>query len=115
MITLVIFSVVVRSLAGLAFQVARRSTRAADQALAMAAQLAGTDAASTAPYDSLSVVLTSDTVMSGGVQIVTSFVVDSISATQKNVRVIVTTSVAGSKPDTLLVQRGRIRYPIPLK
>ena len=115
MIAVVIFSVVVLSLAGLSYQIAKRGTRATDQALGMAAQKAAVDKAATAPFDSLAAILTADTTYSSTMRVVTKYVIDSVSATVKNVRVIVSSSVAGNRPDTITVVRGRIRYPIPLK
>ncbi len=115
MIAVVIFSVVVLSLAGLSFQIARRGTRATDQAISMAAQKAAVDKASTVPYDSLAAVLTADTTYSSTMRVIAKYVIDSVSATMKNVRVIVSSTVAGDRPDTITLVRGRIRYPVPLK
>ena len=110
-----IFSVVVLGLAGLAFQIANRSTKATDQTLNLAIQLAAADRATTVPYDSLTALLAPDTILSGPMRVVVRYVIDSVSAVRKDVRVITTTTVAGSRPDTIVIQRGRIRYPIPLK
>jgi hypothetical protein len=115
MISVVIFSVVILGLAGLAFQIAKRTTRATDQALRMARQLAGADRAVTIPYDSLSLLLKPDTVMSGQIRVITKYIVDSVSATRDDVRVVVSTSVPGSRTDTLLLIRGRTRPAIPLR
>lgn len=115
MFAVVIFSFVVLALAGLAFQISKRSTRATDQALSMAAQKAAVDKASTVPFDSLTTILGADTTWSGGMVIVAKYVIDSVGATRKNVRVIVSSTVAGNRPDTLTIVRGRTRYPIPLK
>ncbi len=115
MIAVVIFSAVVLSLAGLSFQIARRGTRATDQALLMAAQRSAMDKAATVPFDSLSTILKADTTWSSTMRVVAKYVVDSLSATTKNVRVITSSSVAGDKPDTITVARGRTRYPIPLR
>lgn len=103
------------SLAGLAFQIARRTTRATDQALHMARQIAGADRAVTVPYDSLSLLLKPDTVMSGPIRVITKYIVDSVSATRCNVRVVVSTSVPGSRTDTLLIIRGRGNSGVPLR
>jgi hypothetical protein len=111
----VVFSVVVLGLAGLAFQIARRSTRATDQALHLAARLAAVDRATAVPFDSLATLLRPDTVWSGAVRVIARFEVDSVTAVQRNVRIITSTSVPGTHPDTLEMQRGRIRYPIPLR
>ena len=110
-----IFSVVIMSLAGLAFQVARRSSRATDQALSMAVFLAKVDQASTASYDSLPVIAGCDSTLSGLIVIRGCITADSLSNVLRQVRVIVQTNLPGSRPDTITFQRGRVRYPIPLK
>jgi prepilin-type N-terminal cleavage/methylation domain-containing protein len=115
LLTIVIFSVVIMSLVGLAFQVARRSTRATDQALTMSLLLAKVDQASTVPYDSLTVIATCDSTLSGRVTIRGCIFTDSVSNVQRTVRVVVSTSLPGSRPDTITFQRARVRYPIPLK
>ena len=112
---MVIFSAVILGLVGFSFQIARNSARATDQALQMAAQLSAADRAATVPYDSLRRLLTADTIRSGGMRVFVRYVVDSIDAVRKNVRIITSTSVPGSRSDTLLIQRGRVRLPIPLR
>lgn len=114
-IAIVIFSAVILSLAGLAFQIARRGTRATDHALSMAAMKAAADKVAAVPYDSLAQILRADTMVSGAARIIVTYRVDSLSATTKNVTIVATSSVAGSKPDTLVISRGRFRYPIPLR
>ncbi len=81
----------------------------------MARELAAADRAAMTPYDSLSALLTSDTVMSGLVRVVTRYVVDSLSAVRDDVYVITSTSVPGMRTDTIIIIRGRVRYPIPLR
>lgn len=115
MFTVVIFSIVILSLAGLAYQVARRSTRATDQALKMAVLLARVDRASTINFDSLRTIQRCDTTASGVVRIFACLTLDSLSAVRKRVRIVVSTSISGSRPDTVAFQRARVRYPIPLK
>ncbi|MEK7668505.1 MAG: hypothetical protein AAB409_07635 [Gemmatimonadota bacterium] len=115
LITVVIFSVVVLSLVGLSLQVARRTTRATDQALIMAVILARVDRASTINYDSLSTIARCDTTLSGVVRIIACVTADSLSNVRKRVRVVVRTTIAGSRPDTVTFERGRVRYPIPLR
>jgi prepilin-type N-terminal cleavage/methylation domain-containing protein len=115
LISIVIFSAVILALAGLSLQIADRTVKATDQALVMATQLAGTDRATAVDYDSLSAHLTPDTITSGAVTVIVRYVVDSLSTTLKNVYVITSTSVPGMAPDTLLIPRSRVRYPIPLK
>jgi prepilin-type N-terminal cleavage/methylation domain-containing protein len=115
LITIVIFSVVILALAGLAWQIARRSTRSTDLALHMAMQVAAADHAVAVPFDSLSQLLKPDTVWSGPVRITAQYVVTTISTVRKNVAVITQTSVPGTKPDTVIIQRGLARDPIPLR
>lgn len=115
MITMVIFSVVILSLAGLAFQIARRSTHATDQTLSMAVMLARVDRASTVNYDSLPAIARCDTTVSGVVSIYGCITVNDLTSVRRQVRVIVSTTISGSRPDTIAFERGRVRYPIPLK
>ncbi len=110
-----VFSAVILALAGLSLQIADRTVKATDQALVMATQLAGTDRATAVDYDSVSTLLTPDTITSGQVTIVVRYVIDSLSTTRKNIRVITSTSVPGMAPETLTIARARVRYPIPLK
>jgi hypothetical protein len=105
----------VLSLVGLSFQIAKRSTSATDQALSMGLQIAGADRAVTVPFDSLSQFLTPDTVWSGAARVTVRYVITSVSTVRSDVYVITSTTVAGSNEDTTIIQRGRIRYPIPLK
>jgi hypothetical protein len=112
---MVIFSTVILSLAGLAFQIARRSTRATDQTLSMGVLLARVDRASTINYDSLPTIARCDTTVSGVVSIYGCITVDDLSSVRRRVRVIVSTTISGSRPDTVTFERGRVRYPIPLK
>jgi Tfp pilus assembly protein PilV len=115
LISIVIFSAVIMALAGLSLQIAARTVKATDQALVMATQLAGTDRATAVDYDSLSTLLTPDTMTSGQLRVIVRYVVDSLSTTFKDVYVITSTNVPGSSPDTLTISRSRVRYPIPLK
>ena len=114
-VSIVIFSAVILALAGLAFQIAKRTTRATDQALHLSRELAAADKATVVPYDSLFAMLKPETVMSGPVRVVTKYVVDSLTAVRDDVFVITSTSATGSRTDTIMIARGRVRYPIPLK
>lgn len=113
--TVAIFSVVILSLAGLAFQVARRSTRSTDQSLTMAVLVSRVDRASTINFDSLGTIARCDTTTSGVVRIYACIRSDSLSMVRRRVRVVVSTSITGSRPDTVAFERGRVRYPIPLR
>jgi len=115
LLTIVIFSVVIMSLAGLAFQVARRSNRATDQALSMAVFVAKVDQASTTAYDSLPLLAGCDSTLSGRVWIRGCTTVSSLSNVRSQVRIVVRTSLPGTRPDTIVFERGRMRYPIPLR
>ena len=115
LITVIIFSVVILSLSGLAYQIARSGTRAADQTLTMSVLLARVDRASTINYDSLRTIAKCDTSTSGIISIYSCTRVDSISNVRRRTTVSVWTSVAGSRPDTIAFERARVRYPIPLR
>ena len=114
MITLIIFSVVVLGLSGLAFRVARRTTSATEQALTMAVMLARVDRASTINFDSLSVIARCDTTVRGAARVYACVRADSLSPVRRRVRVIVSTSIFASRPDTIVFTRARVRYPVPL-
>jgi len=114
MITLVIFSAVILSLAGLALQIAKRTTHASDQALNMARQIAAVDRASVVPFDSLSQLLKADTVWSGTMRVITTYSVTTVSNVRKDVYVVTKTNIPGGKPDTVIVRRGMARDPIPM-
>ena len=103
------------SLSGLAYQIAKRGTRATDQTLTMAVLLARVDRASVIRYDSLRTIAKCDTSTSGVVAVYACTRVDSVSNVLRRVTVSVWTSIAGSRPDTVAFQRARIRYPIPLR
>ena len=115
LISIVIFSAVILGLAGLSLQIADRTVKATDQALVMAMQLAGTDRATAVDYDSVSTLLTPDTITSGRVTVTVTYVDSVLSSTRRNVKVITASSVPGTSPDTLTIPRARVRYPIPLK
>lgn len=115
LISVAIFSAVILGLAGLAFQVARRSTRATDQTLIMAKLQDKVGLVSTVAYDSLSLVAGCDTTVSGTVRVIACITVTPSSARASDVRVVVGTTVPGGRPDTILLTRGKPRRPIPLK
>ena len=115
MISVVIFSAVILGLAGLAFQVAKRSTQATDQALMMSVLLSKVDRASTAPFDSIPFIQGCDTTVSGVVMIVGCTTARDISPRLDSIFVSVGTSVAGARPDTIFMRRGKPRQPVPLK
>ena len=115
LIAIVIFSAVVLALAGLAFQIARRTTRATDLALHMAMQRGAADHAVTVPFDSLTQLLRPDTVWSGPVRTTVRYVIVTLSTVRKDVYVITQTSVPRTPPDTIIIRRGLARDPIPLR
>ncbi len=110
-----IFSVVVLGLAGLSFQVARRSTRATDQALITSVMLSHLDRATTVPYDSLYLLAACDSSISGQASIITCTTVTPVSARVSSVQIVVQTNVPGGRPDTVTFDRGKIRRPVPLR
>lgn len=110
-----VFSAVILALAGLSLQIADRTVRSTDEALAMAVQLAAADRATGVEYDSISTLLTPDTIVSGATQVYVTYVIDSLSTTRKDVRVVTRSSIPGTKPDTITIRRARVRYPVPIK
>jgi hypothetical protein len=111
----VIFSSVILGLAGLSLSIARRTTRATDQALVMATLVSRVDRAATVAFDSIATIVRCDTTFAGRV-VVSACVTDStISARLHQLRVVVQTTVPGARPDTITFQRGKERRPIPLR
>jgi Tfp pilus assembly protein PilV len=115
MISVVIFAAVILGLAGLSFQVARKSTKATDQALVTAGMLAKLDRATTVPYDSLSAIALCDTTTSGLVKVIGCTTVASTGARTTDVEIVVYTTVPGGTPDTVKFTRGKTRQQIPLR
>jgi prepilin-type N-terminal cleavage/methylation domain-containing protein len=115
MMAVVIFSMVILSLVGLSFRIAKNSTRATDQALGMAALLSRVDQASSAPFDSLPNLVGCDTAASGLFHVVSCTAVTSTSPRLDSIQIIVQTTLASSRPDTVNLQRGRERRPVPLR
>lgn len=114
MISVVIFSAVILGLAGLAFQVARRGTRATDAAHVMSVLLSRVDRASTVDFDSLGTIAGCDTTARGNVAIYacTTVTAGTGSAT---VQVIVSTNIPLGRPDTVTMQRGDVGDRFPLR
>jgi Tfp pilus assembly protein PilV len=115
MVAVVIFSIVIMSLVGLSFQVAKHSTRSTDQALGMAVLLAKVDQASTASYDSLALGTKCDTTLSGLYKVIGCSKVDTISVRLKTDSIKVWTSLPGTDTVRLVLQRGKERRPVPLR
>ncbi len=114
-ISLVIFSGVILGLAGLAFQVAKKGTRATDQALVMSVLLAKVDKAATIPFDSLSVIAGCDSTYSGTVVVRGCITLYPMNARTDSIRVDVRTTVPGTRPDTVFMRRSRSPVPVPLR
>lgn len=112
---MVIFSVVVLGLAGLSFQVAKRSTRATDQALITSVMLSKLDRATTIPYDSLYLLPGCDSTASGQARIIACTTVTATSARVSSVQIVVHTNVPTGRPDTVTFDRGKVRRPVPLR
>jgi prepilin-type N-terminal cleavage/methylation domain-containing protein len=115
MMAVVIFSIVILSLVGLSFQVAKNSTRATDQALGMAALLAHVDRAATTKFDSLPNLVGCDTTASGPYQVMGCTAVTSLSPRLDSIQIIVASTLPGARPDTINMQRGKERRPVPLR
>ncbi len=115
MVAVAIFSIVILSLVGLSFRVAKSGTRATDQALSMAVLLAKVDQAATTTFDSLPGVAGCDTTMSSSVKVIACMWVTSLSLRLDSIRIIVKTSLPSARPDTVNMQRGMARLPVPLR
>ncbi len=115
MVAVVIFSIVIMSLVGLSFQVARHSTRSTDQALSMAVLLSKVDQASTVSYDSLLLGTSCDTTTTGNVRVIGCSKVDSVSVRLKSDSIKVWTTLPGSDTVRTVIQRGKAWRPIPLR
>lgn len=100
---------------GLAFQVARRGTRATDQALVMSVLLSKVDEAATVPFDSLSLIAGCDTTWSGVVGIRGCITVVHLTARLDSLRIDVGTTVPGTRPDTIHMRRAKNPVAIPLR
>lgn len=72
------------------------------------------DLAATVPFDSLSWIATCDTTTTGLTKIVGCTTVTSQSARLASIQIIVHTTVPGGRPDTINMQRGKPRIPIPI-
>jgi prepilin-type N-terminal cleavage/methylation domain-containing protein len=114
MMAVVIFSIVILSLVGLSFRVAKYSTRATDQALGMATLLSQVDRATTTPFDSLIHLVGCDTTVSGGVRITGCTTVTKISPRLDSIRIIVRTTLPNTRPDTIALLRAKWRF-LPLR
>ena len=115
MIAVVIFSVVILSLVGLSFQVAKHSTRATDQALTMAVLLAKVDRAATTAFANLPTIAGCDTTVSGLYKVIGCTSVTSLSARLDSIQIVVKTTLPATRPDTINMQRGSGWNPVPLR
>jgi hypothetical protein len=114
MVAVVIFSVVILSLVGLSFRVAKSGTRATDQALSMAVLLSKLDGATYTAFDSLGTLVGCDTTVAGGVKVVGCTAVSSVSTRLDSVQVVVRTTLPGARPDTIWLQRAKWRF-VPMR
>jgi len=115
MVALVIFSIVILSLVGLSFSVARRTTRATDQALSMSVLQAKVAQASATMFDSLNTIVGCDTTVSGVYRVVGCTRVTALTGRLDSVQIIVKTTIPGARPDTLNMERGMQQSPVPLR
>lgn len=121
MMAVVIFSVVILSLVGLSFRVAKNSTRATDQALGMAVLLAKVDQAATAAFDSLPNLVGGalpgsrcDTTVSSAVKVIGCTAITSLSPRLDSIQIVVRTTLPSTRPDTITMQRAKWRF-VPLR
>jgi Tfp pilus assembly protein PilV len=114
MMAVVIFSIVILSLVGLSFRIAKNSTRATDQALGMAVLLAEVDEMTAANFDSLPGLAGCDTTASGGVKVIGCTSVTNISPRLDSIQIVVRTTLPNTRPDTITMQRAKWRF-VPLR
>ena len=114
MVAVVIFSVVILSLVGLSFRVAKSGTRATDQALSMAVLLAKVDQATYTAFDSLGNLVGCDTTAAGGVKVIGCIAVSSLSIRLDSVQIIVRTTLPAARPDTIWLERAKWRF-VPMR
>ncbi len=115
MISVVIFSAVILSLAGLSFQVAKRSVRSTDQAFVIAQMQSKLDHLTAVSFDSLANLAICDTVARGNASVISCVTAVSTGSRTDSVRIVVRTTVAGCRPDTVYFTRAKNRVPVPLK
>lgn len=115
MLAVVIFSMVILSLVGLSFRVAKFGTRAADQALGMATMLAKVDRAATVAFDSLPGLARCDTTVSGAYRVLGCTAVTAVGPRIDSIQIIVVSNLPAARPDTINMQRSRDRRPVPLR
>ncbi|MFI5279654.1 MAG: prepilin-type N-terminal cleavage/methylation domain-containing protein [Gemmatimonadales bacterium] len=115
MISVIIFSVVVLGLAGLAFQVARHGTRSTDQAYVMGELFSRVDRASTIKYDSLSTIAHCDTLLRSTIKLIGCTSIAVVTNRQSTVTITMRTTVPGGHPDTVVMTRSKQRKPLPLR
>ena len=115
MMAVIIFAVVILSLVGLSFRVSKSSTRATDQALSMAVLLSKMDRAATTKFDSLTTIAGCDTTVSGLFTVIGCTTVTALTPRLDSIGIIVRTTLPGARPDTITMQRGKARSPVPLR
>jgi len=113
-VALVIFSVVILSLVGLSFRVAKSGTRATDQALSMAVLLSKLDQATETAFDSLGHLVGCDTTVSGGTKVVGCTSVTATTVRLDSVQIIVHTTLPSARPDTIWLSRAKWRF-VPMR
>ncbi len=115
LISLVIFSGVILGLAGLSFQVAKRSTRSTDQAFIMTNMLGEVERLSVLHFDSLPGAAGCRTNSSGPVFLYRCVDVYILGPRLDSIRIIAWTSIAGGTRDTIGFRRAKERRPVPLR
>jgi hypothetical protein len=115
MISVIIFSVVVLGLAGLAFQVAKHGTRSTDQAYVMGELFTRVDKASTIRYDSLNSIAHCDTLLRSTIKLIGCTSIAVVSNRQSTVTITMQTTVPGGRADTIVLTRSSQRKPLPLR
>jgi len=115
LVSLAIFSTVILALVGLTFQVTRKSIRATDQTLIMGTLLSEVDKAAVLPFDSLPSLAGCRSFNSYTYTVTRCVSVTALSARADSIRIVVRTSIPGTRPDTVAMVRARPRTAIPLR
>lgn len=115
LISVVIFSAVILVLAGLAYQVARRTSRSTDQVMIMGRLQTRLDQLSVINYDSLAGKVGCDSVAQGRITVRSCVAVTSTLPNRSSVTIKVWSSVPGTDTTRITFQRARTRRSIPLR
>jgi hypothetical protein len=81
----------------------------------MAVLLTKVDRAATTTFDSLPGIARCDTTAVGNYRVVGCTQVTALSTRLDSIQIVVRTTLPGARPDTVTMQRGKPRRPVPLR